>query len=69
VLPVGSLVSDFATGGGFIAASIAICGFIGQIKPALAREGELEVRAGAGIGGLSGLAFALAVIGADYLLW
>jgi hypothetical protein len=65
VLPVGSLISDAAAGSGFIAASIAICGFLGQIKPALARKGDQEVRAATGTGGLIGLAFALAIITAD----
>jgi uncharacterized membrane protein len=62
VLPVGSLISDFAAGAGFIAASIAICGFIGQIKPTLTREEDQEIRVNAVIGGIVGLVFAAATI-------
>ena len=43
MLPLGLLVNDAAAGAGFIAASIAICGFLGQIKPALAREEDPAV--------------------------
>lgn len=62
MLPFGSLANDAAAGAGFIAASIAICGFIGQIKPALAREEDPTVRSATVIGGMVGLAFAAFVI-------
>jgi hypothetical protein len=62
MLPVGSLISDAAAGSGLIAASIAICGFLGQIRPALARKDDQEVRVATGVGGLIGLAVALAII-------
>ena len=62
MLPIGLLVNDAAAGAGFIAASIAICGFLGQIKPALAREEDRTVRSATVIGGMVGLAFATLVI-------
>jgi hypothetical protein len=56
------LISDAATGAGFIAASIAICGFLGQIKPALAREEDSAVRSSTVLGGMLGLTLAVATI-------
>ena len=58
MLPLGSFVTDAAASAGFLAASIAICGFLGQIKPALAREEDPAVRAATVIGGMFGLAAA-----------
>ena len=62
MLPVGLVIGDFAAGAGFIAASIAICGFIGQVKPTLAREEDREIRVGAVIGGIVGFVFAVGTI-------
>ncbi|HEX7278513.1 MAG TPA: hypothetical protein VF255_02710 [Solirubrobacterales bacterium] len=59
MLPVGSLLNDAIAGSGFIAASIAIGGFIGQVGPTLAREEDRSVRSATTIGGLVGLAVAL----------
>lgn len=63
MLPAGSLLfSDAVAGSGFIAASIAIGGFIGQVGPALAREEDGSIRFAMTIGGLFGLAVALGTI-------
>jgi hypothetical protein len=59
MVPVGSIVSDSASFAGFTAAMIAICGFIGQAKPALSRQDDKEVRAAAVVGGLVGLVAAI----------
>jgi uncharacterized membrane protein len=62
VLPAATLVIDAATGAGLIAASIAICGFLGQIKPALAREEDSAVRSSTVLGGIFGLVLAVGTI-------
>lgn len=54
MLPIGS-ISDAASGVGFIAAAIAVCGFLGQVGPALKRQEDEEVRAATVAGGLFGL--------------
>ncbi|HET8814736.1 MAG TPA: hypothetical protein VFM51_07240 [Solirubrobacterales bacterium] len=64
MLPVGSLISDAATGAGFIAASIAIGGFLMQAYPALGKRSDGAVRAATAVGGLIGLIIAIAVIAA-----
>jgi hypothetical protein len=50
VLPVGSLINDLASGAGFVAACIAVCGFLMQIPPALAKADEKSVRAATVVG-------------------
>jgi hypothetical protein len=62
VLPADSLLNDAIAAAGFIAASIAVGGFIGQVGPALAREEDGAVRSAVTIGGLCGLGFALCTI-------
>lgn len=61
MLPIGS-VSDAASGIGFMAAAIAVCGFLGQVGPALKRQEDEEVRAATVVGGLFGLVAAAAVV-------
>jgi uncharacterized membrane protein len=68
VLPVGSIASDFASGAGFIAATIAVCGFLGQTSPALMRKDDQTVRALTVVGGLIGFIFAAATIVVDRIL-
>jgi hypothetical protein len=68
VLPVGFTVVDATNVIALMAASIAVCGFLGQVWPALTRQGDQEVRAATGVGGLVGFAIAMAIIGAD-LTW
>ena len=68
MLPVGSFVSDAASGAGFLAATIAIGGFLGQVWPALRLKDERAVRAATVVGGLFGLgAAALTLAGSS--LW
>jgi hypothetical protein len=68
MLPVGSLVSDFASGAGLVAACIAVCGFLMQIPPALARADDKSVRAATVVGGLAGLLIAVALIAVAVLV-
>jgi uncharacterized protein with PQ loop repeat len=62
VLPVASFVGDAASVVGLVAAAIAVCGFLGQVVPALTRKNDQAVRAATGIGGLVGLAAAAAIL-------
>jgi hypothetical protein len=62
VLPVGSLINDFASGAGFVAACIAVFGFLMQVPPALVKADEKAVRAATVVGGLGGLLIAVAAI-------
>jgi hypothetical protein len=62
VFSVASLLNDAVAGSGFIAATIAIGGFIGQVGPALAREEDGAVRSATAVGGLCGLTVALGTI-------
>jgi hypothetical protein len=61
VLPVGSVLNDFASGAGFVAACIAICGFLMQVPPALVKADEKSVRAATVVGGIVGLFLAAAL--------
>jgi hypothetical protein len=66
VLPVASFIGDAAATSGFLAATIAIGGFLGQVWPALQRQGDPDVRAATVVGGLFGLgAAALALTGSS----
>ncbi|HET7454319.1 MAG TPA: hypothetical protein VFJ76_02250 [Solirubrobacterales bacterium] len=62
MLPVGTLISDFAAGAGLVAACIAVCGFLMQIPPALVKADERSVRAATVVGGIGGLFLAAALI-------
>lgn len=53
---------------GLAAATIAVCGFIGQIWPALTRQDEQSVRVATVTGGIFGLALTAAIVTAT-LLW
>jgi hypothetical protein len=68
VLPVGSIASDAAFGAGFMAATIAVCGFLGQAPAALMRKDDRTVRALSVIGGLVGFVGAAAIIFGDRML-
>jgi hypothetical protein len=57
-----SVITIAATGAGFMAASIAVGGFIVHVGPALTGKDEARVRAATVIGGLGGLAVAVLVI-------
>ncbi|MGN6557486.1 MAG: hypothetical protein ACTHLH_05695 [Solirubrobacterales bacterium] len=62
MLPVGSFVNDVAGSVGFMAASIAVGGFLLQALPTLNRRGDEDVRAAAVTGGLVGFFIAVAII-------
>jgi hypothetical protein len=62
MLIVGSIVSDAATGVGFLAGSIAVGGFIGHLPAALTRKEEEVVAFATVGGGTAGLVFALLVL-------
>jgi uncharacterized membrane protein len=66
VLPVGTFTNDATGVFGFIAAAIAVFGFLGQAPSAIARREDATVRAATVIGGLVGLGFAMAVILVGY---
>lgn len=65
---VASILDQVATGGSFIATSIAVGGFLAHAKPALAREADAELRRATVGGGLGGLAFAVIVLGVSALM-
>jgi len=63
------LIDDFAAGAGFIAATIAVCGFIGQAVPALRRRDDETVRAATVLGGLVGLLFGSVITAVAGIKW
>ncbi len=65
MLVAGSIVSQFATVAGFVAAVIAVGGFIAHARPAITGKEESELRRATAIGGLCGLSLALMVIAVD----
>lgn len=69
MLPIGSIVSDVTSGAGLMAASIAVFGFLWQAPAALARKDDQAVRVATVAGGLFGLAIAMAILLAGYLIW
>jgi hypothetical protein len=68
MLPVGSFIGDAASGAGFVAACIAVCGFLMQVRPALAREDDRAVRAATVVGGLVGLVVAAMLVAIHILV-
>jgi hypothetical protein len=62
MLPVGSIVNDAASSVGFMAASIAVGGFLLQAVPTLNRRKDEDVRAAAVTGGLAGFFIAATII-------
>jgi hypothetical protein len=58
---VGSIATQFSSTAGFIAAAIAIGGFLAHARPAIAGKRDTELRRATAIGGLVGLALALLV--------
>ena len=63
MLFVGSIpVDDAAACAGFMAAAIAVCGFLLQAPAALRHKADAEVRASMVAGGLFGFLIALAVV-------
>jgi len=68
VLPVGTFISEAASGAGFVAACIAVCGFLMQVRPALAREDDQAVRAATVTGGIVGSLVAALVLTVGFLI-
>jgi hypothetical protein len=67
VLPVGSFTRDATGVVGFMAAAIAVFGFLWQAPFALTRKEDRAVRAATVIGGLVGFGAATAMVAVDYL--
>jgi len=61
MLPVGSIIEDGATVMGFMAATIAVGGFLGHAGPVLRNAGEAAIRFGTVVGGICGLGGAFLV--------
>lgn len=59
---VGSLASSAATGTGFVAASIAVFGFLLHVVPALSGASEATVRRATIAGGILGFGWAMGVM-------
>lgn len=62
MLPAGTFIGNATSVTGFIAAAIAVCGFLGQAAPALMRKDDQTVRALAVAGGLVGLVIATVLV-------
>ena len=67
MLPVGSLVSSATSVVGFMAAAIAVFGFLWQAPSVLARKEDRSVRAATVIGGLVGFGFAVGTVIVEYM--
>lgn len=67
MLPIGSFATDAAGVAGFMAATIAVCGFLIQAPSALARKDDQAVRVATVIGGLVGFGIAMAILAVDHL--
>lgn len=59
---VGSLISIGATSTGFVAASIAVMGFLWHVVPALSGASEVTIRRTTAAGGLIGFGLSVSVI-------
>ena len=68
MLRVGTFLSDAVATSGFLAATIAIGGFLGQAWPALRRKEDPAVRAATVVGGLIGMS-AAALAFANHFIW
>ncbi|HEX5762077.1 MAG TPA: hypothetical protein VFY04_03040 [Solirubrobacterales bacterium] len=62
MLLTASTVSQFAEGSGFIAATIAICGFLAHVPRALSGAEEVALRRATAGGGLIGFVLAVAIV-------
>jgi hypothetical protein len=65
---VATLMSDWATGTGFMAAAIAVCGFVAHIRPALSGADEQRLRQATVKGGAVGIMVAVFVMVLSALL-
>jgi len=66
---VDSIVLQLATATGFLAAAIAVGGFVAHAGPAIAGREDSELRRRTAIGGLYGLAVAVLLIVASATIW
>jgi hypothetical protein len=62
VLPAGLFIGNAISVTGFVAAAIAVCGFLGQAAPVLMGKDDQRVRALTVVGGLIGLTFAIGLV-------
>jgi hypothetical protein len=58
----GTFLGHFAVTVGLVAGMIAVGGFLGHVRPALARRREDEMRRMTAIGGLVGLSGAVGIV-------
>jgi glycerol-3-phosphate acyltransferase PlsY len=56
VLPLGSIIDEGAAVTGFMAAAIAVGGFLGHAWPVIRHQDEAAIRVATVVGGLYGLA-------------
>lgn len=56
MLPLGSVIDDGAAVTGFMAAAIAVGGFLGHAWPVIRRQDEAAIRVATVVGGLCGFA-------------
>ena len=66
---IDSIVIQFATATGFLAAAIAVGGFMAHVRPAITGAPDSILRRRTAIGGLGGLVWALLVIAGSAALW
>lgn len=59
---VGTLLNEFTTGVGLAAGMIAVGGFLGHVRPALAGAEDDKLREATVRGGLVGIAVAIVVV-------
>ncbi len=64
---MGSLVSSATGAVGFMAAAIAVFGFLWQAPSVLTQKGDRSVRAATVIGGLVGFGFAGVTVMVEYI--
>ncbi|HEY6550087.1 MAG TPA: hypothetical protein VIY71_02685 [Solirubrobacterales bacterium] len=62
MIAAGAIVSQFATASGFIAATIAVSGFLAHAGPAIVGKDESELRRATAVGGLCGFVSTAVII-------
>lgn len=67
MIPVGSLISSATGVVGFMAAAIAVFGFLWQAPSALSQKEDRSVRAATVVGGLVGFGFAVVAVMVEYM--
>jgi hypothetical protein len=69
VFVLASFFTEFATGMGGVAATVAVGAFIGQIRPGLAEASDARVRREAVTGGVPGFLLAAGVFVLSAAVW